>query len=160
MLAGGFLVCEGHCLDEDVLIFIFLFVFHNFDIVVLEKECVWLLWSERKENSISVFFFFFLILFLPSFFQAIEAACYMSLLRAPKLIIAGDHCQLPPTIVSKEAAEKGLELSLMERIISKCSCIWDKISKISVLEKGLPLFRNFCNFKGTIDWVKAVCSIR
>lgn len=40
MLTGGFLVCEGHCLDEDVLIFIFLFVFHNFDIVVLEKECV------------------------------------------------------------------------------------------------------------------------
>ncbi|XP_042224087.1 DNA-binding protein SMUBP-2-like isoform X2 [Homarus americanus] len=52
--------------------------------------------------------------------QAIEAACYMALLRAPKLIIAGDHCQLPPTIVSPEAAAKGLEHSLMERIIDQC----------------------------------------
>ncbi|XP_053648045.1 DNA-binding protein SMUBP-2 isoform X2 [Cherax quadricarinatus] len=52
--------------------------------------------------------------------QAIEAACYLSLLRAPKLIIAGDHCQLPPTIVSAEAAAKGLEHSLMERVIDQC----------------------------------------
>ncbi|KAK7023360.1 DNA-binding protein SMUBP-2 [Halocaridina rubra] len=52
--------------------------------------------------------------------QAIEAACYQSILRATKLIIAGDHCQLPPTILSPEAASKGLELSLMERIIEQC----------------------------------------
>nr|XP_045602750.1 DNA-binding protein SMUBP-2-like [Procambarus clarkii] len=52
--------------------------------------------------------------------QAIEAACYLSLLRAPKLIIAGDHCQLPPTIISTEAAAKGLEHTLMERIIDEC----------------------------------------
>ncbi|XP_047483924.1 DNA-binding protein SMUBP-2-like [Penaeus chinensis] len=63
---------------------------------------------------------FFDVVVIDECSQAIEAACYMSLLRAPKLIIAGDHCQLPPTIVSKEAAEKGLELSLMERIINQC----------------------------------------
>ncbi|XP_068250113.1 DNA-binding protein SMUBP-2-like [Palaemon carinicauda] len=49
--------------------------------------------------------------------QAIEAACYQSILRVPKVIIAGDHCQLPPTILSQEAATKGLALSLMERLI-------------------------------------------
>ncbi|ROT69945.1 putative DNA-binding protein SMUBP-2 [Penaeus vannamei] len=63
---------------------------------------------------------FFDVVVIDECSQAIEAACYMSLLRAPKLIIAGDHCQLPPTIVSKEAAEKGLELSLMERVINQC----------------------------------------
>ncbi|XP_066946913.1 DNA-binding protein SMUBP-2-like isoform X2 [Macrobrachium rosenbergii] len=49
--------------------------------------------------------------------QAIEASCYPSILRAPKVILAGDHCQLPPTILSHEAAAKGLALSLMERLI-------------------------------------------
>ncbi|XP_064096292.1 DNA-binding protein SMUBP-2-like [Macrobrachium nipponense] len=49
--------------------------------------------------------------------QAIEASCYPSILRAPKVILAGDHCQLPPTILSQEAAAKGLALSLMERLI-------------------------------------------
>ncbi|XP_071535256.1 DNA-binding protein SMUBP-2-like [Panulirus ornatus] len=52
--------------------------------------------------------------------QAIEAACYLSIVRAPKLIIAGDHCQLPPTIISAEAAANGLEQSLMERVIDQC----------------------------------------
>ncbi len=70
--------------------------------------------------------YFFLSLFshslnpcivLFSSLQATEAACYLSVLRAPKLVLAGDHCQLPPTIVSAEAAAKGLDLSLMERVI-------------------------------------------
>lgn len=52
--------------------------------------------------------------------QSTEASCYLSLLRAPKLVLAGDHCQLPPTIVSAEAAAKGLDLSLMERVIGEC----------------------------------------
>lgn len=50
--------------------------------------------------------------------QAMEAACYVPLLHgARKLIVAGDHLQLPPTIISKEAAEKGLDLTLMKRLI-------------------------------------------
>uniref|UniRef100_T1J8P0 AAA+ ATPase domain-containing protein n=1 Tax=Strigamia maritima TaxID=126957 RepID=T1J8P0_STRMM len=50
--------------------------------------------------------------------QGMEAACWIPLLRAPKCILAGDHLQLPLTIVSKKAAEEGLALSLMERQIS------------------------------------------
>ncbi|KAL4229741.1 DNA-binding protein SMUBP-2 [Mactra antiquata] len=49
--------------------------------------------------------------------QAIEAACWIPLLRSKKCIIAGDHLQLPPTILSKEAAKEGLEVTLMERIL-------------------------------------------
>ncbi|XP_076044984.1 DNA-binding protein SMUBP-2-like [Oratosquilla oratoria] len=49
--------------------------------------------------------------------QSIEAACYLSIMRSPKLIVAGDHKQLPPTIMSVDAASKGLEKSLMERIL-------------------------------------------
>ncbi|XP_064476421.1 DNA-binding protein SMUBP-2-like isoform X2 [Ornithodoros turicata] len=49
--------------------------------------------------------------------QALEAACWMALLRAPKCVLAGDHLQLPPTIVSKRAADGGLSLTLMERLL-------------------------------------------
>ena len=48
-----------------------------------------------------------------------ESACYLSIVRSPKVLIAGDHQQLPPTVMSTEAASKGLMKSLMERIIGK-----------------------------------------
>uniref|UniRef100_F7CMA5 DNA-binding protein SMUBP-2 n=1 Tax=Monodelphis domestica TaxID=13616 RepID=F7CMA5_MONDO len=51
--------------------------------------------------------------------QALEASCWIPLLRARKCILAGDHQQLPPTIMSKQAATGGLYLSLMERLIKK-----------------------------------------
>ncbi|NXF81575.1 SMBP2 protein, partial [Sclerurus mexicanus] len=49
--------------------------------------------------------------------QALEASCWIPLLKAPKCILAGDHKQLPPTIVSHRAAAQGLSLSLMERLV-------------------------------------------
>ncbi|XP_009890738.1 PREDICTED: LOW QUALITY PROTEIN: DNA-binding protein SMUBP-2 [Charadrius vociferus] len=51
--------------------------------------------------------------------QALEASCWIPLLKAPKCILAGDHKQLPPTIISHKAAAKGLSLSLMERLIER-----------------------------------------
>ncbi len=50
--------------------------------------------------------------------QATEPASWLPLLRADKLVMAGDHCQLPPTVLSTEAAEQGLAVSLMERVVS------------------------------------------
>ena len=50
--------------------------------------------------------------------QALEAACWIAAPRAGKLLLAGDHCQLPPTIVSPEAARRGLAVSLMERQVA------------------------------------------
>ncbi|XP_029438093.1 DNA-binding protein SMUBP-2 [Rhinatrema bivittatum] len=52
--------------------------------------------------------------------QALEASCWIPLLKAKKCILAGDHRQLPPTIISHQAAAKGLSLSLMERALQKC----------------------------------------
>uniref|UniRef100_A0A9L0T8C6 Immunoglobulin mu DNA binding protein 2 n=1 Tax=Equus caballus TaxID=9796 RepID=A0A9L0T8C6_HORSE len=48
--------------------------------------------------------------------QALEASCWIPLLKARKCVLAGDHKQLPPTIVSHKAALAGLSLSLMERL--------------------------------------------
>ncbi len=51
--------------------------------------------------------------------QATEPACWIPILRAGRLILAGDHCQLPPTVVSQSAARQGLATSLMERLIAE-----------------------------------------
>lgn len=50
--------------------------------------------------------------------QALEPACWISLLKAQKVILAGDHCQLSPTIKSNEAARDGLSTTLLEKCVS------------------------------------------
>ena len=50
--------------------------------------------------------------------QAIEPACWIPILKAKKLVMAGDHHQLPPTIKSAEAAQKGLSNTLMEKLVA------------------------------------------
>jgi superfamily I DNA and/or RNA helicase len=48
--------------------------------------------------------------------QCTEPACWLPVLRSGALVLAGDHCQLPPTIVSRDAVQGGLGVSLMERL--------------------------------------------
>ena len=50
--------------------------------------------------------------------QGTEPATWLPLLRSNRVILGGDHCQLPPTILSQEAADAGLGVSLMERLAS------------------------------------------
>ncbi len=50
--------------------------------------------------------------------QTTEPACWLPLLRCQRVVLAGDHCQLPPTILSQEAAAAGFGISLMERIVA------------------------------------------
>lgn len=55
-------------------------------------------------------------LFIDEAAQALEAACWIPMKRASRVILAGDHCQLPPTIKSIAALRAGLGKTLMERI--------------------------------------------
>ncbi len=72
------------------------------------------------------------ILIIDECSQAMEAACWIPLLRgAKKVIIAGDHLQLPPTIISKEAAQKGLDLTLMKRLIDS---LGDQCTKMLTIQ--------------------------
>uniref|UniRef100_A0A2C9KIG7 AAA+ ATPase domain-containing protein n=1 Tax=Biomphalaria glabrata TaxID=6526 RepID=A0A2C9KIG7_BIOGL len=50
-------------------------------------------------------------------YQAIEAACWIGILQGKRCVLAGDHLQLPPTILSREAAAEGLKITLMERLM-------------------------------------------
>jgi len=51
--------------------------------------------------------------------QAPEPACWIPILRAERVVLAGDHQQLPPTIKSQKAAREGLSVTLFEKIIQR-----------------------------------------
>lgn len=56
-------------------------------------------------------------LFIDEAGQALEPACWIAIKKADRVILAGDHCQLPPTITCIEAERAGLSKTLMERIV-------------------------------------------
>ena len=56
-------------------------------------------------------------LFIDEAAQALEAACWIPIRRVSRVILAGDHCQLPPTVKSFAALKAGLGKTLMERIV-------------------------------------------
>lgn len=58
--------------------------------------------------------------------QATEPPCWIPVLRSQRLVLAGDHCQLPPTIRSTEARQLGFHVSMMERLLADGS---DDISR-------------------------------
>ena len=59
----------------------------------------------------------FSTLFIDEAAQALEPACWIAIRRASRVILAGDHQQLPPTIKCYEAMKQGLDKTLMERIV-------------------------------------------
>jgi superfamily I DNA and/or RNA helicase len=56
-------------------------------------------------------------LFIDEAAQALEAACWIPMRRVGRVILAGDHCQLPPTVKSIAALKAGLGRTLMERLV-------------------------------------------
>jgi len=61
----------------------------------------------------------FTTVFIDEAAQALEPACWIPLLKSQRVVFAGDHCQLPPTIKSQEAAKQGLAKTLFEKGIEK-----------------------------------------
>lgn len=56
-------------------------------------------------------------LFIDEAAQAMEAACWIAIRKADRVILAGDHCQLPPTVKSPQALRGGLARTLMQSIV-------------------------------------------
>ena len=56
-------------------------------------------------------------LFIDEAAQALEAACWIPMRKVSRVVLAGDHCQLPPTVKSIAALKAGLGKTLMERIV-------------------------------------------
>ncbi|MCU0431345.1 MAG: AAA domain-containing protein [Cytophagaceae bacterium] len=61
----------------------------------------------------------FPVVFIDEAGQALEPACWIPILKADKVVLAGDHLQLPPTVKSVEAGKQGFNETLFEKAIRK-----------------------------------------
>ena len=61
----------------------------------------------------------FTTLFIDEAAQALEAASWIAIRKAERVILAGDHQQLPPTIKCPEAMHEGLDRTLMQKIAAR-----------------------------------------
>ncbi len=63
-------------------------------------------------------------LFIDEAAQALEPACWIAIRHADRIVLAGDHCQLPPTVKCIEAMRGGLDRTLMEHVATtKPPCV-------------------------------------
>ena len=107
-------------------------------------------------------------LFIDEAAQALEAACWIAIRKAHRVVLAGDHRQLPPTIKSPEALHGGLDRTLMQAIVENkpnvvsllrlqyrmCDCIMQFPNQEfygGMLESAPEV-----KFRGILDWDSAV----
>ena len=86
-------------------------------------------------------------LFIDEAAQALEAACWIPVRRVSRVILAGDHCQLPPTIKSFAAMKAGLGKTLMERIVE------NKPETVTLLKMQYRMNEEIMRFSS--DWFYA-----
>lgn len=110
-------------------------------------------------------------LFIDEAAQALEAACWIAIRKADRVILAGDHCQLPPTVKNPEAAREGLGHTLMQCIVkNKPDCVSllrmqyrmnDEIMRFSsewfyegMLQSAPEVkYRSILDFDTPIEWI-------
>jgi superfamily I DNA and/or RNA helicase len=88
--------------------------------------------------------------------QALEPACWIPILKGKKVILAGDHLQLPPTIKSEEAAKKGLGNTLLEK------CIQLHPEAVVLLEEQYRMHEHIMGYSSKVfykDKLKAHASV-
>lgn len=76
--------------------------------------------------------------------QALEPACWIPILKGKKLVMAGDHCQLPPTIKSEEAAAKGMATTLLE----KCVALFP--NAVTMLEEQYRMHKDIMSYPAEV----------
>lgn len=120
----------------------------------------------------------FSTLFIDEAAQAMQPACWVAIAKVHRVILAGDHLQLPPTVKSNEAMRGGLATSLMELVakqqpsavsllttqyrmneeIMRFSSNWFYDGKLTtareVAERGSVL-----DFESPVEWVEISASV-
>ncbi len=92
----------------------------------------------------------FSTLFIDEAAQALEGATWIPILKANRVVMAGDHQQLPPTIKSFEAAKSGLENTLFEKIIKKHPQSAQMLSVQYRMNEQIMEFSNQKFYKGNL----------
>lgn len=93
---------------------------------------------------------FFGTVFIDEAAQALEPACWIPIAKAHKVIFAGDHQQLPPTIKSFEAAKEGLAETLFEKVMKRKSV--DRMLRRQYrMNEQIMAFSNAHFYKGELE---------
>lgn len=89
-------------------------------------------------------------LFIDEAAQALEASCWIAAQKADRIILAGDHRQLPPTIKCQEALDGGLDHTLMQQIVeNKPKCVSLLTVQYRMCE-GIMQFPNLHFYEGKL----------
>lgn len=72
----------------------------------------------------------FSTLFIDEAAQALEPACWAAILKADRVVMGGDHQQLPPTVKSMAAAKGGLGDTLMQKVVA----LWPQAVKLLTVQ--------------------------
>lgn len=99
----------------------------------------------------------FSTLFIDEAAQALEAASWIPIRRAGRVILAGDHCQLPPTVKCYEAQKQGLGVSLMEKVVELHPEAVTLLSMQYRMHEDIMQFSNDCFYDGRM---KAAPNVR
>lgn len=76
--------------------------------------------------------------------QALEPACWIPIMKGDRLVLAGDHCQLSPTIKSAEAAKNGLSKTLLE----KCAEVHPE--SVILLDEQYRMHKNIMGYSSSV----------
>ena len=76
--------------------------------------------------------------------QALEPACWIPILKTSRLVLAGDHYQLPPTVKSQEAAQGGLSTTLLEK------CVALHPGAVTLLEEQYRMHRRIMGYSSEV----------
>ncbi|MDX5345993.1 MAG: AAA domain-containing protein [Hymenobacteraceae bacterium] len=89
--------------------------------------------------------------------QALEPACWIPISRANRVILAGDHCQLPPTVKSLDAEKGGLGITLFEKCITRQPEVAVMLRTQYRMHQHIMNFSNQQFYRGELEAHESVC---
>lgn len=91
--------------------------------------------------------------------QSVEPGCWVPLLRCRRLVLAGDHCQLPPTVVAPAAVAEGFGLSLLERLVDLYGSSVTRLLKVQYrMHETIMAFSSTMFYAGELEAHESVRS--
>jgi superfamily I DNA and/or RNA helicase len=93
--------------------------------------------------------------------QSTEPGCWIPLLRSARVVLAGDHCQLPPTVLSQEAVRQGFGVSLLERMVGLHGAgVTRRLDVQYRMHEAIMSFSSREFYEGSLHADASVCSHR
>ncbi|KAJ3155883.1 DNA-binding protein SMUBP-2 [Geranomyces variabilis] len=90
--------------------------------------------------------------------QALEAETYVALLRAPIAVFAGDHRQLPPTVRSRDASDKGFGTTVFDRLAKWCPFAMRMLDTQYRMNEAIMGWASGAMYEGLLKGHESVCA--